>query len=400
MCMNLVIVSPFSPLITGISQYGYHISQMLAESGLFSHVTVLAGAPAKSGHWQLSQTMDVEYVWRQEKLTAGFEIKARLRQLKPDLVWYNLGASIFGRSPLANLAGFTGLGLAQDHRIPTVVTQHELVQLADFRAINVPGGRMARFGASLLASAAVRADVLCLTLKRYQSWYSSHQPNLACMHIPIGSIRQPELLPEVGNPELLFFTSHAPFKGLEVLLAAFQSLRVKNPGLRLTVAGAEHPRFPGYLERVRREHAHLPGIRWLGQVPDDRIRSLFERAQVVVIPYRASTGSSSVLYQAAAWGRPVVVSDIPDMCSIVDENNFAVQFFHDGDAASLSEAVQLLLESPAHRRSLAVHNFNVMQGMCPEETCRLYLQAFNQAFEAHRSLKRLEIAAMAGVECS
>lgn len=398
--MKLAIVSPYPPLITGISQYGYHISRILADSGLFSDVTVLAGSPEAGPARRESKSMSVEYTWQPEKLNAGLAIQARLRQLKPDLVWYNLGATIFGRSPLANLASFVSLGLGQERQTPAVVTLHELVQLADLRAINAPSSRLVRFGASLLTNAAIHADVLCLTLRRYVSWYAAHRPDLACMHIPIGSVRPPEFLPESSSPEILFFTSHAPFKGLEVLLAAYQSLLERNPDLRLTIAGSEHPRFPGYLEAVRCKYGHLKGIRWEGEVPDDQIRALFKRAQVVALPYMASTGSSSVLYQAAAWGRPVVVSDIPDLCSIVDENNLAVEFFQSGESASLADAIQTLLDAPAHRRSMAEHNFNIMLRMCPEETCRLYLQAFNRAFETCHSSKRLDIPALAGAECS
>jgi len=398
--MNLVIVTPYPPTLTGIGQYGYHVSRVLAQSGAFSSITVLTGAaqgiPRPVSHGPIT----VETAWRQESLDAAESILARLDQLKPDLVWYNLGASIFGRQPLANLANFVRLGLGWGCAYPSVVTLHELIQLADLHALNAPGGRLARFGAGLFMNVASRADAICLTSRRYVDWFAAHRPNLTCFHIPIGAYAAPELLPEPPDPELLFFTTHAPFKGLEVLLSAYRSLLARHPALRLTIAGAEHPRFPGYLEDVRLRSTDLAGIRWLGPVPEERVRTLFEQSQIVVLPYRASTGSSSVAFQAAAWGRPLVVSDIPEMGSLADENGLDVRFFHNGSAQGLAQAVSSLLASPDTRRSQAEHNFSVIQRMGPEQTCRLYLQAFNRALETHQIPERLRIPAAMKVEFS
>ena len=67
-------------------------------------------------------------------------ILTAIKDLKPDLVWYNLGASVFGRSPLANLMGFISLSLVKSTGIPTLVTLHELVELTDLAALHAPGG--------------------------------------------------------------------------------------------------------------------------------------------------------------------------------------------------------------------------------------------------------------------
>ena len=396
--MNLAIVSPYPPVFTGIGQYGYHISRILAGSGQFTDITVLAGAPASSQAVWSSQPLTVNYAWQPEHLGAGRVILSHLRHINPDLVWYNLGASMFGRSPLANLLGIFSLNLVRLSGIPTVITLHELVEQVDLRALNAPGGRLARQGARILTNLATYADVVCLTMRRYVDWLSSHRPNLNCMYIPIGAYSRPEFLPEQASPELLFFTSFAPFKGLEVLIEAYRSLLCQYPDLRLTVAGAEHPRFPGYAESLRRNFESLPGLCWLGQVPEDHVRELFARAQIVVLPYIAATGSSSVLYQAAMWGRPLVVSDLPEIRSVTAESGLEVEFFKTGDAASLAGTIQLLLDAPTLRRAQASHNFSAIQYVRPEEICRLYLQAFNMALETRHSSKRLVIPAATIVE--
>jgi glycosyltransferase involved in cell wall biosynthesis len=337
--------------------------------------------------------MAVQYAWQPGRLGSSAAIWAELRRLKPDLVWFNLGASIFGRTPLANMAGFMSLQMARSTGLPAEVTLHELVELADLSALNAPGGRLAPVGARWLTNLATRADVVCLTMRRYVKWLSDRRPDLTCVHIPIGAYQAPQRLQEPPAPELLFFTTLAPYKGLEVLLSAYLSLLPRCPGLRLTIAGAEHPRFPGYHSALRRQYAGLPGVRWLGEVPESEVRSLFAQAQIIVLPYLASTGSSSVLYQAATWGRALVASNLAEIRTVADESGLLVRFFQNRDPASLAGALWSLLDSPQQRQALVQHNFHSIQRRRPEVTCRAYLQAFNLALAARRSPKRIEIPA-------
>jgi glycosyltransferase involved in cell wall biosynthesis len=391
--MHLAIVGPYPPNVTGIGQYGYHVSRGLAQSGLFTRITVLTSACRDGSPVDTPAPILIRNSWRPNQVNAGFEIMTHLQQLKPDVVWFNLGTSVFGRSPLANLSGFLAPVQAHQAGFPTIVTLHELAELADLRALNAPGGPLALYGARLLTNIATRVDVVCLTMHRYVDWLSVRQPALHCLHIPIGAYHTPEILAESGSPELLFFTTLAPYKGLEVLLEAFQSIQANYPDLRLTIAGAEHARFPGYAQRLRRTYDQLTGVRWLGQVMEDDIRGLFQRAQIMVLPYNASTGSSSVLYQAASWGRPVVASNLPETQAVARESGLKVALFQRGEATSLATVLRTQLDSAAERRAQVEHNFAAILRNRPEETCRAYLQAFNLALESHRSAKRIAIPA-------
>jgi hypothetical protein len=167
--MHLVIVSPFPPAITGIGQYGYHVTRALANSGLFARLTVLAGAAQNgesSEHPNHLGLTEIDYCWQPDSFRARQAILSRLKRLNPDLVWFNLGASIFGKSPLFNLVGLL-TSMSAMRRIPTVATLHELVELADLRTLNAPGGRLAPLGARLLTKIATQADVVCLTMQHY-----------------------------------------------------------------------------------------------------------------------------------------------------------------------------------------------------------------------------------------
>jgi glycosyltransferase involved in cell wall biosynthesis len=366
---------------------------LLACSGAFSRVTVLTGHNGVS-QVEVPQPIGIEHGWEPDRWRIGRAIPEALARIQPDLVWFNLGVSAFGREPLANLSGFLSILGVKRQRLPSVVTLHELPELADLRALRAPGGVLARYGGRLLTDIATRGDVTCLTTRHYADWLTKRRVNASLVHIPLGAYGRPDPLPENDSPELLLFTTLAPFKGVELLLQAFQTLKKTHPNLRLTIAGAEHARFPGYIDQVWKTHCHVDGVRWLGQVPESEIRGLFRRAQLVILPYLASTGSSSVLWQAARYGRSLVVSDLDDIRSTVNEAGLNVAFFKRGEADSLAQAIHAMLLFPECRRAQIQNNLVAARRHRPQNTCRAYLRAFNLALEAQSSPKRILLPAL------
>src|SRR5512142_3001895 len=271
--MHLAIVTPFPPAITGIGQYGYHVTRALSKSGAFARVTVLAGSPLNGEIPNHLGSTEIEYCWQPGSLNARSAILSRVKRLNPDLIWFNLGASVFGRNPWHNVSGSLTPMIAKQMGFPTVVTLHELVEFADLRALNAPGGPFASWGARLLTKIATHADMICLTMQSYKEMLSTRQ--LDCIHIPIGAYHEPELLEESDSQELLFFTTLAPFKGLELLIEAFCRLKKNYPCLKLNIAGTEHNRFPNYARELRSRFYGVAGIRWLGQVQEDQVIDLF-----------------------------------------------------------------------------------------------------------------------------
>jgi hypothetical protein len=161
--------------------------------------------------------------------------------------------------------------------------------------------------------------------------------------------------------------------------------------LRLTISGTAHTRFPNYTNELQDRFREAEGIRWLGQVPEEHVKDLFRGAQIVVLPYIASTGSSSVLYQAATWGRAMVASDLSEIRKVTIDNDLQVQFFENNRVESLCEAIRLLLHSPSRRRAQARHNFKSIQHLRPKATCYRYIKAFNYALEKRQSTKRIPL---------
>ena len=389
--MHLTIVSPFPPAITGIGQYGYHVTRALARSGSFSRITVLAGSNINGGHPNHLGLTEVEYCWEPGQLNAQQAILSRVKRLHPDLVWFNLRMGMFGESPWSSVSNLVTPMLARRMGYPTVLTFHEMIEQSDFRALKAPGGTFAPLGARLVTNLVTQVDVVCLTLHQHLDWFAKKRPHVDCVHIPLGAYHEPVLLDQHNKTELLMFNMLAPYKGAELLLEVFPSLKLEFPNLELTIAGREHPRFPGYAQSVKERFHGVDGVNWLGQIPEESVIELFRRAQIVVMPYKATTGASSVLYQAAAYGRAMVASDLGEMRALARENNIQVEFFENDNPESLRNAIRALLVSPSRRLAQAEHNFRAVQSTRLDATCHRYLQAFNRALEKRQSRKRIRI---------
>lgn len=162
-------------------------------------------------------------------------------------------------------------------------------------------------------------------------------------------IRDPAPLPaelaDSQGPVVLSFGLIRPYKGVDVLLDALRAVE----GATLWVVG----RPLGVDEAALRERVAAAGGRVravLRFVEDREIPAIFERADLVALPYRDAE-QSGVLYTALAFGKPLVLSDVggfPEVAALG-----AAELVPAGDAEALASTISALVERPAERERLA-----------------------------------------------
>jgi glycosyltransferase involved in cell wall biosynthesis len=150
-----------------------------------------------------------------------------------------------------------------------------------------------------------------------------------------------------NGPRLLFFGRVMAYKGLAVLLVAADRLIERYPGLVVTVAGTGPE-----LDRLRPELDHRP---WFAvrdtYVPDAEVAGLFRAADLLVLPY-IEASQSGVAALAAAFGTPVVASDVGELGEVVRTTGMGVVVPPD-DPAALAAALGQLIEAPERRAACA-----------------------------------------------
>jgi glycosyltransferase involved in cell wall biosynthesis len=114
--------------------------------------------------------------------------------------------------------------------------------------------------------------------------------------------------PGAENPSLplhlLFVGRLVPYKGCDMVLEAAATL-LRSGAARLTIAG-EGPQRPA-LEAMVEQQA-IPGVRFLGDVPNDQLQRCFAEADVLAFPSIREFGGAVVL-EAMSCGVPVIVVD-------------------------------------------------------------------------------------------
>ncbi len=382
--IKLCVVSSFPPDLGGQADYGWHIVHGLEHTGRFREITVLAaGGAAAAEERHIAGAVTVRRVWQRDDLLAPWRLLGAIHEESPDVAWFSLGYTLFGRSRLSCFLGCTLPMIVQHLGIPTVVTLHEVYEHSKPISLGLKNGWLTDRGARLATRMLLQVGMVCVTLRRYASHlergYGAHR----LCHLPLGVYRLPDPLPPAPGPshDILIFTAHAPYKGTPVLLEAFPQVRHALPQATLTVAGSDHPRFPGYLAELRERTNGLPGVRWLGPQTEAQLGEAFAQARVAVLPYTATTGASSGLHYAAAFGRPVVVSDLPDLRAAAEEENLWVNYVPPGDPAALAETLIRLLADPAEQAIQAAHNLEVARTMTLQHTCARYARLFERVAE-------------------
>lgn len=140
---------------------------------------------------------------------------------------------------------------------------------------------------------------------------------------------------------LLVFGYFTPEKGQDLVLKALPLLP---PEVRVTFAGGlRRGRDRRYFEKcLRLQQRHSTRAEILGFVPSEQLDSIFETADLVVAPFRDTSGSGS-LAQALAHHKPILASDHPLNRELVAREANALALFRSGDPESLAAEVKRLL---------------------------------------------------------
>jgi glycogen(starch) synthase len=136
-------------------------------------------------------------------------------------------------------------------------------------------------------------------------------------------------------------------KGLDILIKAFERISAEYPSLRLILAGYEFDKFDTLVSGLPLSLKDKIG--YAGFVTGDEKRRLLSEAKLFILPSRHESSPISIL-EAAACGKPVIASDIPEL-GFVEREGFGLSF-PSGSAADLAEKMALVLEDEKGREAM------------------------------------------------
>lgn len=162
---------------------------------------------------------------------------------------------------------------------------------------------------------------------------------------PVPAARETvEAMGLVPGRYLLYLGRIVPEKGLHYLIEAYRKIQTDVP---LVIAGgASHTE--DYLEKIRAMAQEDPRIHMTGFVEGERLRALFQYAQIFILPSDLE-GMPMALLEAMSYGNCCLVSDIPENRSVVGDCGVC---FRHGDVEDLRKELGSLLADEARREDL------------------------------------------------
>src|SRR5579871_4246768 len=249
--MKICFVSAFPPSKLALNEYGYHIARELQTDPLVS-LTVLSDELPESEP-ELPE-FNVQRAWRVNRVFNHGKLLKALREIRPNVVWFNLIFSSFGTKD-SPLAAFSGLTLPATTRMAgyyTHVTLHHLMDFIDLDDAGVRNKTLFKMAGNLATRMILAANSVSVLLPAYRRTlidkYRGENIHFRAHGILSARPEYPDFSRR-GNPEhrILAFGKWGTYKRLELLIDAFHLLSLRMPEARLVIAGSDHPMTPGYV---------------------------------------------------------------------------------------------------------------------------------------------------------
>lgn len=364
--MRVCLITTFPPSRHHLSEYGFHLADELRRQGV--EFTILGDEhgcdePELPG-------FNVRRCWRVGALNNAPRILSALRQVKPDIAWFNLVYSTFGATGVPAFAGLCTPALARAAGYRTHITLHHLMDVCDLRHADIAFPRLYRFAGSFATRLLLRANSVSVLLERYrrtlQLQYGATNIGVRS-HGTLGTPFAPSpALRPASEFRMLALGKWGRYKRLDSVFEALPAVIEAVPHATLLVAGCDHPNRPGYLAELAQKWGTHPNVKFLGYLDEDQVDEVFRSSHVAVLPYLSSGGPSGVAHMAARFGLPIVGTNIDDLVRLAEEEGLALDTYDPNNSSELAARLIALARDPGRQASMAEQNYRAaLEGTMP-----------------------------------
>jgi glycosyltransferase involved in cell wall biosynthesis len=251
--------------------------------------------------------------------------------------------------------------------LPRIVTVHDLILLEEPASANITTrgpfvAGIKRFAHRIvLANALYRSQAILVPTEHVKERIAFHYKDLKTPVIVTGE-GMPDIdesawqEPDLAHPYFMTVGSAYPHKNLETVIEAWKTVAASHPEVRLLVVGKKDQ----FMERLEKEFGiwnlefgserqipnskfQIPRVEFLGDVPEDRLRSLYSQAHALIFPSRWE-GFGLPPLEAIARGCPVISSNASSMPEVLGSEG--ILFFNPASADGIVAHVETVLRDP------------------------------------------------------
>lgn len=155
--------------------------------------------------------------------------------------------------------------------------------------------------------------------------------------------------PAHPRPYFIYVGRLVKAKGVQTLFSAFRG--PDGPDLVIVGDGA----YEGELKQLA---ASLPRVHFMGRLPHDALRTLYQHARAVIVPSLCYEVFGMVVLEAFSANAPVIARERGALAEIVGESEGGLLFSTDEE---LREAVDRIEREPGLRESLAANGARMLE---------------------------------------
>lgn len=184
--------------------------------------------------------------------------------------------------------------------------------------------------------------------------------------------------PACNSSDVVVFGYFTPEKAQDVVIRALPHV---DKSVHLILAGGVRRKkdeaYFAYCRRLIDDLGLTDRVAITGYVADDDIDSYYNRAALVITPFRETSGSGSIAH-AFARGAAILASDLPLNIDIATREHGALEFFRNEDPADCAHKITTLLNDPAKRGTLRQAALRYAKACAPEQIARKHLDFYAQ----------------------
>ena len=397
--MKLAIVTSYPPSKVTLNEYAYHLVKSFRTQEEITELILLTDETPNSKELNFTEKgckITVKECWKFNSYKNIRTVIKAINETKPNSVLFNLQFMKFGDKKIPAALGLCLPLICKLKKIPTIVLLHNILEQVDLESAGFTSNkilqRIYNFIGTTLTKLILKADTVAVTIDKYVDTLTDKYKVDNVKLIPHGTFEIPAKpshnLPK-GPLKIMTFGKFGTYKKVEAMIEATDLVRKRiNKDLEIVIAGTDNPNVPGYLEGVKNKYAHVKNITFTGYVEESDVERLFTESAVVVFPYTSTTGSSGVLHQAGSYGKAVILPNLGDLASLIEDEGYRGEFFETENVESLANAIEKIVENETYRIQLGDANYKAATAFPMERITQIYIDEFKSIIAKKEAAKQ------------
>ena len=385
--MKLAIVTAYPPSKVTLNEYAFHLVKSFRQNKKITELILLTDeTPGKKEIYFTEDGCEVtvKECWKFNSYSIVYNVAKAIHNTKPDAVLFNLQFMKFGDKKIAAALGLTLPLICRIKHVPTIVLLHNILEQTDLENAGFASNKLLQivytFIGTCLTKLILKADLVVVTMEKYAANLKEKYKVTNVKMIPHGTFetpRKPSHKLQNGTLKVMTFGKFGTYKKVESLIEAVEKVRdYSGLDLEVVIAGTDNPNVVGYLANVKEKYKDISQITFTGYVEENQVERLFNESAVVVFPYTSTSGSSGVLHQAGSYGKAVIMPNLGDLATLIEEEGYRGEFFKPESVDSLATAIETVVTNDAYRVALGNANYKAATAFPMERITNLYINEF------------------------